>query len=346
MDINRVLARVDIDAVLANADLDALVARVDVQAIVDRLDLDQIVAKVDLNAVAPAGRHRRARRTDRARLADRPLRVGGRWARTIDVVRSQGVGLDSFVHRWVDRILRRDRRHEPGGPPLLLAGEAGVTTVTTTTYASIRERTGLEGHYAGVVTRFVAFVIDVVAIGVLFSLGGHVVEYMLSRAAPGAGAASPTRRRAPRIALGALGVRLLRVPAGRVRPHVRHGRPRGAGGSSRRRRPRRAPAVLRVLALPLSFLLFGLGFVLIVLRRDRRALHDLIAGTRRRLRLGRPRRPAAVPRQTLTSLTLTAGHATEIADTSIVPSSPSYGRENRRKSKPPLLALAVVSNGG
>ena len=38
-------------------------------------------------------------------------------------------------------------------------------------------------------------------------------------------------------------------------------------------------AVVRTLALPLSFLLLGLGFVGIVLQRDRRALHDLIAGT-------------------------------------------------------------------
>ena len=36
-------------------------------------------------------------------------------------------------------------------------------------------------------------------------------------------------------------------------------------------------AVIRVLALPFSFLLFGFGFLLILLRRDRRALHDLIA---------------------------------------------------------------------
>ena len=61
-------------------------------------------------------------------------------------------------------------------------------------------------------------------------------------------------------------------------------------------------AVIRVLALPLSFLLFGFGFLLILLRRDRRALHDLIARTRRRLRVGRPRRPAAVPRQALDGL--------------------------------------------
>ena len=40
--------------------------------------------------------------------------------------------------------------------------------------------TGLEGHYAGIVTRFVAFVVDVLTISVLFSLGGQVVEYVLT----------------------------------------------------------------------------------------------------------------------------------------------------------------------
>jgi len=38
-------------------------------------------------------------------------------------------------------------------------------------------------------------------------------------------------------------------------------------------------AVLRTLALPLSFLLLGLGFVGILLGDRRRALHDVIAGT-------------------------------------------------------------------
>jgi hypothetical protein len=38
-------------------------------------------------------------------------------------------------------------------------------------------------------------------------------------------------------------------------------------------------ATLRTLALPLSFLIFGLGFAGIVLRRERWARHDLIAGT-------------------------------------------------------------------
>jgi len=38
-------------------------------------------------------------------------------------------------------------------------------------------------------------------------------------------------------------------------------------------------AVVRTLALPLSFLLLGLGFVGILLGDQRRALHDVIAGT-------------------------------------------------------------------
>jgi uncharacterized RDD family membrane protein YckC len=41
--------------------------------------------------------------------------------------------------------------------------------------------------------------------------------------------------------------------------------------------PRRG--VVRSLVFPLSFLLFGLGFLGILVQRERRALHDLIAGT-------------------------------------------------------------------
>lgn len=38
-------------------------------------------------------------------------------------------------------------------------------------------------------------------------------------------------------------------------------------------------AIARTLAFPLSFLVLGLGFALILVQRDRRALHDLIADT-------------------------------------------------------------------
>jgi uncharacterized RDD family membrane protein YckC len=38
-------------------------------------------------------------------------------------------------------------------------------------------------------------------------------------------------------------------------------------------------AVVRTLVLPLSFVFCGLGFTPILFQKDRRALHDLIAGT-------------------------------------------------------------------
>ncbi len=53
---------------------------------------------------------------------------------------------------------------------------------------------------------------------------------------------------------------------------VRVVRDDGTNASGRR-------AVMRTLALPLSFLLLGLGFVGILLGDQRRALHDVIAGT-------------------------------------------------------------------
>jgi uncharacterized RDD family membrane protein YckC len=39
-------------------------------------------------------------------------------------------------------------------------------------------------------------------------------------------------------------------------------------------------AVVRQLASALSSAILGIGYVMVGLRRDRRALHDLIAGTR------------------------------------------------------------------
>jgi uncharacterized RDD family membrane protein YckC len=136
--------------------------------------------------------------------------------------------------------------------------------------------TGLEGHYAGIVTRFSSFVLDILTIAVLFSLGGHVVEYVLSvllrepvhlfeasitsKVALGVWVfiyfAYPLAASGRTFGMAVLGVRAVRVDGGDL--DGRH-------------------AVIRVLALPFSFLLLGLGFWLILLRRDRRALHDLIA---------------------------------------------------------------------
>ena len=148
----------------------------------------------------------------------------------------------------------------------------------TTTYLSSVSNTALQGHYAGIVTRAVAFGIDVLFIVAGFALGGTIAEYALSAVlgtdvnlsdAPIISAivlaiwaflymAYPLSAAGRTLGMAIVGIRAVR-----------------ADGHDLQRRQ----AVMRVLALPASFLLFCFGFLLILLRRDRRALHDLIAGT-------------------------------------------------------------------
>jgi uncharacterized RDD family membrane protein YckC len=140
------------------------------------------------------------------------------------------------------------------------------------------DQQGLWGHYAGCVSRFVAYVVDSGTSTGLFMLAlatasfaasilvGHPINwnkgdialivafaawqfvyYAYSWAANG-----------KTFGMALLGVRVVSRDGG------------DAG-------PRRA--VVRTLAFPLSFLLFGLGFAGIVFGRERRALHDVIAGT-------------------------------------------------------------------
>jgi uncharacterized RDD family membrane protein YckC len=134
------------------------------------------------------------------------------------------------------------------------------------------------GHYAGIATRFLGFLIDVVAIMVTFAIAGRLLEYLLGVLLGHPVAFSDSSRQAE-VALGLWAFLALAVPlaaGGRtlgmgivgLRAVRADGRPLGAGR-----------AVIRTLVLPLSFALLGLGFLLIVLRRDRRALHDLIAGS-------------------------------------------------------------------
>jgi len=137
---------------------------------------------------------------------------------------------------------------------------------------------GFQGHFAGAVSRFVAYAIDLAVIAGVFMLAlaaisfaasvvtGHSVSwsrndilvtiaflawgfiyFAYSWAASG-----------KTFGMAVLGVRVVAAD--------------GADATARQ-------AVVRTLAFPLSFLVFGLGFVGIVLQRDRRALHDLIAGT-------------------------------------------------------------------
>ena len=75
-------------------------------ALLGRIDMDTLVEQTDLGAVI-------ARST------------GGVASEALDAGRSQAVGLDQFIDRWVQRALRR-KSPAPSAPHARLNGEAGA----------------------------------------------------------------------------------------------------------------------------------------------------------------------------------------------------------------------------
>ena len=96
MDVDALLDRVDVDRILARVDLDAVLDRVDVNKLADRVDEDAVLERTELRGVL-------------SRSSSTIASEG------VDLVRSQAVGLDDFVARWVSRL--RGRAYS--GPPAL-----------------------------------------------------------------------------------------------------------------------------------------------------------------------------------------------------------------------------------
>ena len=135
-----------------------------------------------------------------------------------------------------------------------------------------------QGHYAGSVSRFAAYVIDLAASAGLFALGlagtslvaqivtGHQVSWSRTNIVVAVifaaweffyfGYSWAVSGRT--FGMAVLGVQVVRAD-GQVLDSWR--------------------GALRALVLPLSFLLLGAGFLGILVQREHRALHDLIAGT-------------------------------------------------------------------
>jgi uncharacterized RDD family membrane protein YckC len=134
------------------------------------------------------------------------------------------------------------------------------------------------GHYAGSVSRLLAFIIDMAVSAGLFALGlaatalaaqvvtGHSVSWSRTDIVVAVilaaweffyfGYSWAVSGRT--FGMAVLGVRVVRADGMTLDPW------RGA---------------VRALVFPLSFLFFGLGFLGILVQREHRALHDLIAGT-------------------------------------------------------------------
>lgn len=105
LDVNALLDQVDLNAVLDRIDLNRLLERMDLNDIVKRIDVEALVEQTDLGAVI-------------ARSSS------GVASDVLDVVRSQTVGLDEFIARWIGRLRRRPYVGPPG-PPDRLRPRAG-----------------------------------------------------------------------------------------------------------------------------------------------------------------------------------------------------------------------------
>jgi len=97
IDVERVIDRIDLQLLLERVDLNALLEEIDLNMLMDRLDLDQLLARVDVDAIIE--------RTDLGSIISRS--GSAVMIQIVDGIRSQGIGVDSVLHGWVDRLLRR-----------------------------------------------------------------------------------------------------------------------------------------------------------------------------------------------------------------------------------------------
>jgi uncharacterized RDD family membrane protein YckC len=134
------------------------------------------------------------------------------------------------------------------------------------------------GPYAGAVSRLAAYVVDVISISALFSAGATAAAFLV-RIVTGRQLDLRGDRDLAAIGLGlwtfayfAVSWATTGMTPGMALLGIRVVRPDGSPARTRH-------AVLRALAFPLSVALVGLGFLGILVHAQRRALHDLIAGT-------------------------------------------------------------------
>ncbi len=126
--VNLVLDSIDLNAVVDKIDVQMIIDKVDVGAIIDKIDMNAMISKVDMNALMnEIDLNAIVSKIDVDQLV-RQTELGSIIAHSttsvvtelLDVVRASGVGLDDFIARTVNRILRRKPESLPVGPPLLL----------------------------------------------------------------------------------------------------------------------------------------------------------------------------------------------------------------------------------
>ena len=101
----------------------------------------------------------------------------GMVSKAVDVARSQGVGIDFLLQRWSDRL---HRRHSSAQSEARAAGPRARTGYPVTLYVAPDRDVELQGHYAGIFTRFVAFVIDLLAIVFVYVVFVRAAEFLVT----------------------------------------------------------------------------------------------------------------------------------------------------------------------
>ena len=170
-------------------------------------------------------------------------------------------------------------------------------------------RYDISGHYAGGVTRLLAHIVDGAVAAFLIVIGLAIWDYALSSIAGveyTSDSASPVRI----VVMGLwaflywwASIAITGKTFGKALLGLRVLNRDGDILSSGR-------AALRALSLPLSYLVFGIGFLGVVLGRERRALHDMIAGSVVVYDWGE--RPAELPTPISAYLSRRAGEGAEV----------------------------------
>lgn len=268
VDVNALLDRVDPQIILDNVDVNALMDRVDADALLDRVDVDALMSRVDIDALLDRVDVKEL--TDRAGIPDIVRESTGALAGSaMDVLRRQIVALDQIFGRTTYRFLRRDPDTRPTAPPSLEAG-AGIDE---------EGRGQVTGHYAGSVSRLLAFILDSLIVYGSFVLGlmgvTFVVDFIFQiqidtsweRGVIGLSLAGlwtflyhwiSLSLAGRTIGMGVLGISVV----------ARDGVP--ISGKQ---------AAIRQFVFPFSFMFFGLGFIGIFVSPERRALHDAAGGS-------------------------------------------------------------------
>ena len=265
IDVDRIADRLDLDALLLRIDVDQIADRLDLDALLDRIDVDQIAGRLDLEALIE--------RIDMAKItagASQDVAISG-----LDLVRRQIVRADATVDGIVGRVLRRRTDSRPEAPGHLSGVAADVVAAEADPHEL--QRRDVSGHYAGPVTRALSVLADVSAVFALNTVLVALTTFFLGTILD----VDPSQEAVAVLTLSSLAVLftawfwlpvafLGRTPAMALLGIAVVCRDGTVASGVR--------ALVRALVLPVS-LVVPVLFIGLVVGKERRTFHDLIAGT-------------------------------------------------------------------